>query len=127
MLEFFEIRTWEATLLIFIGFVAWGLLSERAKRKRRRHSRGETQRVAKQLLLRSSIQHTQSPSGQLGGSDNWASANPTVLPLSGAPVDTNDQYVVAALGMESNRQDFYKQAWDASHNNEYTTMKPGSW
>lgn len=132
MLEFFEFRTWEATLLILAVFVVWGLLRERARRKRLRVVRGDTQRIAKHLLLRSSIQPRHTPSGQSPSHNgNWAAAgsydiNP-VLPLSGDPADTDDRYIVAALGMEESRQDFYRQAWEASHNNEYMAMKPGSW
>ena len=131
MLEFFEIRTWEATLLALAIFVVWGLLRERARRKRIRNVRGDTQRIARHLLLRSSIQPRHTPSGQPSQNGNWAAAgsyeiNP-ILPLSGDPADTDDRYVVAALGMESSRQDFYRQAWEASHNNEYMGMKPGSW
>lgn len=131
MLEFFEISTWEATLLVFAILVIWGLLRERARRKRLRHIRGDTQRMAKHLLLRSAIQPHNTPSGQPIQDGHWAAAgvydsNP-ILPLSGEPADTDDRYIVAALGMEDSRQDFYRQAWEASHNNEYMSMKPGNW
>lgn len=129
MLEFFEFRTWETTLLVFLVFITWGFLRERARRKRLRIQKGVTQRLAKQILLYSSTQPTTHPPGQSTTTGNWAEVNESypILPLSGDPVDTNDRYVMSALGMESNRQDFYRQAWEASRNNEYTAMKPGSW
>jgi hypothetical protein len=131
MLEFLEFHTWEATLLVLVIFVMWGLLRERARRKRVRQVRGDTQRIAKQLLIRSAIQPNHTPSGQMSSNGNWAAAGEydihPILPLSHDPAETNDRYVVAALGMEESRQDFYRQAWEASHNNEYMAMKPGSW
>ena len=131
MLEFFDIRTWEATLLGFAVFVVWGLLRERARKKNIRQTRGDTQRIAKQLLIRTAIQPNHVPSGHTSKRGNWGSAGEydihPILPLSRDPAETNNRYMVAALGMEESREDFYRQAWEASHNNEYMAMKPGSW
>jgi hypothetical protein len=131
MLEFFEFRTWETTLLVLAVFVVWGLLRERARRKQLRNARGETKRIAKHLLLQTAAHSQHTPSGQSPHTGKWAEAGiydaHPVLPLSGDPANTDDRYIVAALGMEANRQDFYRQAWEASHNNEYMGMKPGSW
>jgi|AntAceMinimDraft_13_1070369.scaffolds.fasta_scaffold00208_16 hypothetical protein len=128
MLEYFQIRTWEATLFAVVVFVVWGLLSERARKKKIRKTRGDTQRLAKTLLLKSSIQPSYAPTPTHSHTQGHPIDQPgTILPLSGEPADTNDRYMAAAIGMASNRQDFYRQAWEASRNNEYMTMKPGSW
>lgn len=123
MLEFLQFRTWEFTLLLFAIFIIWGILSERSRRKTRRYKRGDIQKAARHILLQSGSQPSLGSSGHLLNTNQWGKAgsydsNP-VLPLTGDPADTNDRYVVAALGMESNRQDFYRQAWEASHNNEF--------
>lgn len=128
MLEALGIRTWEMTLLVVAGFVMWGLLRERSRRKHIRNIRGENQILAKDLLVRATSYGKTDAS--VHGS-NYAPAgsydsNP-ILPISGDPANTDDRFISAAIGMESNRQDFYRQAWEASRNNEYTSMKPGSW
>lgn len=136
MLEAFGIRTWEATIVILVGVFFWGLLRERARRKQKRAISGESLRLSRDLMVRASragydtiregIQTQNTLARQSFAPAGSYDSNP-VLPLSGDPADPDDRYIIAALGMESNRQDFYRQAWEASHNNEYTSVKPGSW
>ena len=123
MLESLNIHTWEITILILSGLFLWGLLRERARKKKIRIQRQDTLKLSKKLLKLANRANSNHITDKSYVSHN---AYP-ILPLSGDPADPDDRYVLAAMGMENNKQDFYKQAWLASHNNEYMSAKPGFW
>lgn len=133
MPSFWVFHTWEISLLVIVILFFWGLLRERSRRKQLREKRGDTIQLSRDLMIRASRAGYNTIQGITGaGTRQTPMGSPAesaldILPISGDPANPDDRFVSAALGMETNRQDFYRQAWEASHNNEYTSAKPGSW
>jgi hypothetical protein len=98
-----ELSQQEWAILLVAGVIIFGWLLIRAKGKQ---SRRETAPLVAAMVHRKSI---------LAQMESLDGAN---IPTMGSPVGTGrfleDGYVRAAIGMEANRQDFFRQAMDAS-------------
>ena len=98
-----ELSQQEWAIILIAGVIVFGWLLIRAKTKQSRQEKAP--HIA-------AIVHRKSVMAQM---ESLEGAN---VPMMGSPVGTGrfleDGYVRAAIGMEANRQDFFRQALDAS-------------
>jgi hypothetical protein len=105
---------WVGLFGLFVMIV--GILYIRSMKKRK--SQQKRQEVARELYQKSVLAQSEAVTGVQEPSPIVKMAQ-RILPLD---IDPDTQYVQAAIGMNQNRQDFYRQAYEASMNNEFLQM-----
>lgn len=102
-----ELSQQEWAIILFVGIILFGWLLIRSKIKKDR---------TKSAPLLAAMLHRKSLIAQMDSLDGATNINSPAY--NGSPVGMGryleDGYVRAAIGMEANRQDFFRQALDAS-------------